>query len=57
MGFLKNALKTGVVVKVLDVVRREAAKPQNQEKARRLVDRVSRRAARDRRDERGPAGR
>lgn len=53
MGILRSALKTGIVVKVLDVVRREAAKPQNQEKARQLLDRASRRASRSRRD--GPS--
>jgi len=40
MGILKSALKTGIVVKVADVVRREAAKPENQRKLRELVDRA-----------------
>lgn len=45
MGMLKSALKAGIVVKVIDVVRREAAKPENQRKAREMVDRVRREAA------------
>ncbi len=45
MGMIKGALKAGIVVKVVDVVRREAAKPENQRKARELVARVRREAA------------
>ncbi len=40
MGMIKSALKAGIVVKIVDVVRREAAKPENQQKIRDLVDRV-----------------
>lgn len=42
MGLLKGALKAGIAVKVVDVLRREAAKPENQRKARELGDRVRR---------------
>lgn len=45
MGLIKGALKAGIVVKVVDVVRREAAKPENQRKARELVGRVRQEAA------------
>lgn len=45
MGLLKGAIKAGIVVKVADVVRREAAKPENQRKARELVDRIRREAS------------
>ncbi|MGI8723249.1 MAG: hypothetical protein ACR2JG_13600 [Geodermatophilaceae bacterium] len=40
MGMIKSALKTGVAVKIVDVVRREAAKPENQRKIRELIDRA-----------------
>ncbi len=36
MGFLSKALKTGVAAKAIDIARREAAKPENQRKAREL---------------------
>ncbi len=45
MGMIKSALKTGIAVKVVDVVRREAAKPENQRKIRQFVDRARREAA------------
>lgn len=45
MGIIKSALKTGIVVKVADVVRREAAKPENRRKLQELVDRAKREAA------------
>lgn len=45
MGMFKGALKAGIIMKVVDVVRREAAKPENQRKAREFVDRVRREAA------------
>lgn len=45
MGLIKGALKAGIVVKVVDVVRREAAKPENQRKVRELVGRVRHEAA------------
>ncbi len=40
MGIIKSALKTGVAVKIVDVVRREAAKPENQRKIREFIDRA-----------------
>jgi len=40
MGMFKGALKTGIAMKVLEVARREAAKPQNQAKARQLFAKV-----------------
>jgi len=45
MGMIKSALKAGIVVKVVDVVRREAAKPENQRKIREFADRARREAA------------
>ena len=44
MRFLKNALKTGIAMKAIDVIRREASKPENQRKARELFNKVSERA-------------
>lgn len=41
MGMFKGAVKTGIAIKILDMVRREAAKPQNQAKARQLFKRVT----------------
>jgi hypothetical protein len=40
MGFLKGAAKTAVLAKVIDVVRREAAKPENQRRAKELIQRA-----------------
>jgi len=40
MGIIKSALKAGIVVKVIDVVRREAAKPENQAKIKDLLNRA-----------------
>lgn len=45
MGKLKSVAKTAIAAKIIEVVRREAAKPQNQAKARELLDRVTRRAS------------
>lgn len=41
MGLLRNALKAGVALKAVEVVRREAAKPENQRKAKELLQKVS----------------
>jgi len=41
MGMFKGALKTGIAMKALEIVRREAAKPQNQARARQLFDRAT----------------
>lgn len=41
MSILKSALRTGVAMKAFDVVRREAAKPANQAKAKALLAKVT----------------
>ena len=51
MGAVRGLVKSAIVLKVFDIVRREAAKPENQAKARELAQRVAqevqkRRAAR-----------
>lgn len=43
MGFLSKAIKSGVALKAVDVVRREAAKPENQRKAKEFVQKLSNR--------------
>ena len=40
MSFLKKALKSGVAMKVAQVVFREASKPENQRKAREMVQKL-----------------
>ncbi len=40
MGFLKNALKSGVAAKAVQIAMREAKKPENQRKARELVQKL-----------------
>ncbi|MBB1025806.1 MULTISPECIES: hypothetical protein [unclassified Dietzia] len=40
MAFLRNALKTGVALKAVEVVRREASKPENQRKAREFAEKL-----------------
>ncbi|WP_017837559.1 hypothetical protein [Dietzia sp. UCD-THP] len=40
MAFLRNALKTGVALKAIDVVKREASKPENQRKAREFAEKI-----------------
>ena len=40
MGFLRNALKSGVALKAVDIARREASKPENQRKAREFADKL-----------------
>ena len=45
MGIIKSALKAGIVVKIVDVVRREAAKPENQAKIRDFLDRAKNEAS------------
>jgi hypothetical protein len=42
MGAVRGLVKSAVVLKLIDVVRREAAKPENQAKARELAMRVAR---------------
>ncbi|MGH8930968.1 MAG: hypothetical protein ACRDZO_10180 [Egibacteraceae bacterium] len=41
MGLLKGALKTGLVMKAIEVARREASKPENQRKAKELFAKVT----------------
>jgi hypothetical protein len=43
MGLLKNALRSGLVLKAIDIARREAAKPENQRKAKELIGRLANR--------------
>lgn len=47
MGAVRGLVKSAIVLKLVDVVRREAAKPENQararEMARKLTDEVDRR--------------
>lgn len=40
MGFLGKAIKGGIALKAVDVVRREAAKPENQSKAKELLQKA-----------------
>ncbi|MBS7546858.1 hypothetical protein ACQREA_09585 [Dietzia cinnamea] len=40
MGFLRNALRSGVALKAVQVVKREASKPENQRKAREFVGKM-----------------
>lgn len=40
MAMLKNLLKTGVAMKALNIAKREAAKPENQRKAKELFAKV-----------------
>ncbi|TCN50764.1 hypothetical protein EV641_11140 [Rhodococcus sp. SMB37] len=37
MGMLSKVLKTGVAIKAVQVIKREASKPENQRKAQELV--------------------
>ena len=48
MGAVRGLLKGAIAMKVLDVVRREAAKPENQAKARELAQKVSQEVSRRR---------
>jgi hypothetical protein len=49
MGFLRGALKTAMAAKVIDVVRREATKPENQRRAKELMDKAKNRKGSGRR--------
>ncbi len=49
MRFLRGALKSAVALKAIDIVRREAAKPENQRKAKDLLGKVTSRAGQTRR--------
>jgi hypothetical protein len=43
MGLFKGAAKVAILAKVVDVVRREAAKPENQRKAKELFEKAKQR--------------
>lgn len=43
MGMLKGAMKAGIAMKLLEIARREASKPANQQKARDLVAKANNR--------------
>lgn len=47
MSAVRGLIRSAVVVKLVDVVRREAAKPENQEKARRVARQVADRIDRE----------
>lgn len=46
MGIFKKAIRTTIALKALDVARREAAKPENQRKARELLHKLQTRGKR-----------
>lgn len=48
MGILRKAIRTGIAVKVFQVVQREASKPENQRKAKELFNKVSNRGRKPR---------
>ena len=37
MGFLRGAIKSGLAIKAVNIIKREAAKPENQRKAKELL--------------------
>lgn len=41
MGFLRKAVRAGIVLKAVQVARREMAKPENQRKAKEMLGRVT----------------
>ena len=41
MSFIKNALRTGVMLKVAQVAKRELSKPENQRKIREAVTKAA----------------
>jgi hypothetical protein len=43
MGLFKGALKTGLLLKALEIARREASKPENQRKAKEWLSKVTNR--------------
>lgn len=43
MGLFKGAMKAGIAMKAFDIVRREASKPANQQKAKEMFRKVSNR--------------
>ncbi len=40
MSFLKKAMRSGVAIKAAQFVKREASKPENQRKAREMVQKL-----------------
>ncbi len=48
MSFFSKALKSGLVLKAFEIVKREAAKPENQRKARELLMKAKNRNTRRR---------
>jgi hypothetical protein len=46
MGLVKGIIKSAIVIKLIDIVRREASKPENQRKAKELFAKVSDRSRR-----------
>jgi hypothetical protein len=49
MGALRGLVKSAIVLKLVDVVRREAAKPENQARARELARKLAQEMERRRR--------
>lgn len=49
MGAVRGLVRSAVVLKLVDVVRREAAKPENQARARELARRLTQEVERRRR--------
>ena len=43
MGFVKGIVKTAVVAKLLQVAQRELSKPENQRKAKEMLNKVKQR--------------
>lgn len=43
MGFVKGIIKTAVVAKLLQILQREASKPENQRKAKEMFNKVQQR--------------
>jgi hypothetical protein len=48
MGLLKGAFKAGIAMKAIDVVRREASKPENRAKAKEMFAKFSNRSGKTR---------
>jgi hypothetical protein len=48
MGAIRGLLKGAIAVKLLEIARREAAKPENQAKARELAQKVAQEVSRRR---------
>lgn len=43
MGLFKGAMKAGLAAKAMNVVRREASKPENQQKAKEMLNKMGNR--------------